>query len=258
MSRGVTIGQAAAFAGITVKTVRHYHKRGLIREPRRDASGYRRYGSADLLRLVRIRTLAAAGVPLAEIRPLLEATSAELAVAITDVKRRLTARIDDLIARRDTLDRLAEGDGVLLSDRAKKLLRRLPDLGVGAEQLKLVREGLVLTSALVPDSFDEYLARVEQALDDPRFVELSKRSWEAARWKPDDPRVEELADAMVNHFLANPTLLAILTSIPARTDDDSARYGLIDQYGNDREPAWARLSSLVLTRLHAAGVPTPR
>jgi hypothetical protein len=95
-------------------------------------------------------------------------------------------------------------------------------------------------------------------LDDPRFVELSKRSWEAASWKPDDPRVEELADAMSSHFLANPTLLAILTSIPARTDDDTARYGLIDQYGNDREPAWAKLSNLVLAKLHTAGVSIPR
>ncbi|MFC6368510.1 MerR family transcriptional regulator [Nonomuraea thailandensis] len=28
MTDGVTIGQAAAFAGVTVKTVRHYHKQG--------------------------------------------------------------------------------------------------------------------------------------------------------------------------------------------------------------------------------------
>ncbi|MFD0268057.1 MerR family transcriptional regulator, partial [Streptomyces sp. NPDC127106] len=69
MTGGVTIGQAAAFAGVTVKTVRHYHQHGLIDEPRRDASGYRRYGSADLLRLIQVRTLAAAGVPLAEVGP---------------------------------------------------------------------------------------------------------------------------------------------------------------------------------------------
>jgi DNA-binding transcriptional MerR regulator len=62
MTGGITIGQAAAFAGVTVKTVRHYHQHGLIDEPRRDNSGYRRYGSADLLRLVQIRTLAAAGL----------------------------------------------------------------------------------------------------------------------------------------------------------------------------------------------------
>jgi DNA-binding transcriptional MerR regulator len=59
---GVTIGQAAAFAGVTIKTVRHYHKLGLVDEPDRDSSGYRRYGSDDLLRLVQVRALADAGV----------------------------------------------------------------------------------------------------------------------------------------------------------------------------------------------------
>lgn len=78
MDDGVTIGQAAAFAGITIKTVRHYHKLGLVEEPSRDGSGYRRYGSSDLLRLVQVRTLAAAGVPLADIGPLLDSDTASL------------------------------------------------------------------------------------------------------------------------------------------------------------------------------------
>jgi DNA-binding transcriptional MerR regulator len=69
MTNGVTIGQAAAFAGVTVKTVRHYHKLGLVEEPRRDSSGYRRYGSAELPRLVPARTPAATGVPPAEVEP---------------------------------------------------------------------------------------------------------------------------------------------------------------------------------------------
>jgi DNA-binding transcriptional MerR regulator len=36
---GLTIGQAAAFAGVTVKTVRHCHRLGLVEEPERDGSG---------------------------------------------------------------------------------------------------------------------------------------------------------------------------------------------------------------------------
>lgn len=38
----ITIGQLAAYAGVTIKAVRHYHQRGLLAEPPRDASGYRR------------------------------------------------------------------------------------------------------------------------------------------------------------------------------------------------------------------------
>ena len=41
----ITIGQLARYAGVTIKAVRHYHKVGLLPEPERDHSGYRRYRS---------------------------------------------------------------------------------------------------------------------------------------------------------------------------------------------------------------------
>ncbi|MFE9749371.1 MerR family DNA-binding transcriptional regulator [Saccharothrix saharensis] len=59
--RQVGVGQAAAFAGVAVKAVRHYHQHGLPAEQRRDSSAYRRYGSAELVRSVQVRALAAAG-----------------------------------------------------------------------------------------------------------------------------------------------------------------------------------------------------
>src|SRR6185437_8181186 len=133
MMNGLTIGQAAAFADVTVKMVRVYHQHGLIDEPRRDSSGYRRYGSADLLRLIQVRTLAGAGVPLAEIGDLLDADPEKFAAALDDVHRRLTERIEDLIARRDTLHRLDHGDRALLPDRACALLDRLADLGFSSD-----------------------------------------------------------------------------------------------------------------------------
>ncbi|MRH92168.1 MerR family transcriptional regulator [Nocardia sp. SYP-A9097] len=69
---GFAIDRAAAFAGITIATVCDYHQHGLVDEPELDGSGCRRYRSAELLRLVQVRTLAAAGIPLAEIGDLLD------------------------------------------------------------------------------------------------------------------------------------------------------------------------------------------
>lgn len=92
MAAGLTIGQAAAFAGVTITTVRHYHRLGLLDEPRRDTSGYRRYTSTDLLRLVQVRTRVDAGVPLAEVGELLDADPERFAAAVVDVERRLTDR----------------------------------------------------------------------------------------------------------------------------------------------------------------------
>ena len=42
----LTIGQLAAYVGVTVRAVRHYHQVGLLPEPERDASGYRSDGTA--------------------------------------------------------------------------------------------------------------------------------------------------------------------------------------------------------------------
>ncbi|MEU8762387.1 MerR family transcriptional regulator [Streptomyces sp. NPDC048659] len=256
MRNGVTIGQAAAFVGVTVKAVRHYHKLGLAREPERDSSGYRGYGSAELLRLVQVRTLAGAGVPLAEIGPMLDADAARFAATLTDVERRLTERIDELVARRDTLHRLTDGNRALLPDRACAVLDRMPGLGFGPDYVAAQREALILARALVPEGFDGFLAQLENGLDDPEYVDLAKRGWEAESWEPDDPRIEELAAAMAARYLANPALLGDPASLRAWTKA-SAQYKLINNHRQDQAPVAARLTALTETRLRAAGVRGP-
>lgn len=253
---GVTIGQAAAFVGVTVKTVRHYHKLDLAEEPERDSSGYRRYGSADLLRLVQVRTLAAAGVPLAETGPLLDADAALFTAKLADVERQLTERIEELTARRDMLHRLADGDRALLPDRAVALLERMADLGFTPDEAAATREGWVLARALVPEGFDDYLTHVEHALLDSRFVALLKRGAEAAAWEPDDPRIAELATAAADHFLANPAQLKIVTGLQARAEA-ARRYQLIAHHGEEQGSGGARLVALVETELRSAGVRIP-
>ncbi|MFI6845055.1 MerR family transcriptional regulator [Kitasatospora sp. NBC_00085] len=253
---GVTIGQAAAFTGVTVKTVRHYHRLGLVKEPDRDSSGYRRYGSDQLLRLVQVRTMAAAGVPLAEIGPLLDAEAEQFTATLADVERRLTERIAELTARRDMLHRLAEGDRALLPDRACAILDRMPGLGFGPDYVAAQREALVLARALVPEGFDGFLTQLEHRLDDPESVELTKRGWEAETWDPDDPRIEELATAMADHYLANPALLGDPTSLRAWSRA-SAQYKLINNHREDQAPVSARLTALTEAKLRAAGFSMP-
>ncbi|MFJ7170060.1 MerR family transcriptional regulator [Streptomyces globosus] len=256
MADGLTIGQAAAFAGVTVKTVRHYHRLGLVPEPRRDGSGYRRYGSADLLRLIRVRTLAGAGVPLADTADLLDADPERFAAALDGVRRRLTDQIEELTARRDTLHRLAHGDRALLPDRACEVLARLAGLGFRPDYVTAQREAMVLTRALIPEIFDDFLARLELLVDDPEYSELVKLGWEARSWHPDDPRIEELARALAEKLLADRTLPAVPEDLRFRTDA-AARYGVVNHHREDEAPAVARLNALVDARLRAAGIGLP-
>ncbi|MEU8635488.1 MerR family transcriptional regulator [Amycolatopsis sp. NPDC048633] len=257
MMIGVTIGQAAAFAGVTVKTVRHYHKLGLVAEPERDSSGYRRYGSAALSRLVGVRALAAAGVPLAEIGRLPDSGTASFAASLADVERHLTDRIDELTAQRDTLRRLARGDHALLPARAVALLEGMPGLGFSADDVTAAQESFVLAKVLVPEGFDDYLDNVESALKDPRFLALVQRSAEVGGWEPDDPRVAELAADLAGHYLAHPAQLKIVTGLQARTET-ATRYRLIAHHSEGPGTAAARLAALVEAKLRAAGVQLPR
>ncbi|MEV6423921.1 MerR family transcriptional regulator [Streptomyces sp. NPDC051662] len=257
MANGLTIGQAAAYVGVTIKTVRHYHRLGLVREPVRDGSGYRRYGSVDLLRLVQVRTLAGAGVPLAEIGDLLDAEPERFTAALDDVHRRLTERIEDLVARRDTLHRLAHGDRVLLPERACTVLDRLAGLGFSPDYVATQREALVLARAVVPDVFDSFLTMLEHWIDDPGFIELTKRGWDAMSWDQDDPRIEELASAMADKLLANRALLAMPTGFLNRPDAAS-RYGLVNHHREEQLPSVARLNALIEANLRAAGIDVPR
>ena len=89
----LTISQLASYSGVTVRAVRHYHAKGLLPEPERDCSGYRRYDAGAVVELIRIRTLAEAGVPLSRVRELLMADEEEFAAAIEEIDLRLRVEI---------------------------------------------------------------------------------------------------------------------------------------------------------------------
>ncbi|MFD9437970.1 MerR family transcriptional regulator [Streptomyces sp. NPDC060006] len=68
----LSIGELAARAGTTVKTVRFYSDRGLLPEASRSAGGHRRYGPGAPARLRTIRALRSLGVPVPEIGRVLD------------------------------------------------------------------------------------------------------------------------------------------------------------------------------------------
>lgn len=55
MNADLRIGDVAGRAGVSVDTVRHYERKGLLQDVRRDESGYRRYpaGAVDRIMVVR-------------------------------------------------------------------------------------------------------------------------------------------------------------------------------------------------------------
>ncbi|WP_335988867.1 helix-turn-helix domain-containing protein [Glycomyces sp. MUSA5-2] len=59
--------EIAELAGTSLRAVRHYHEVGLLPEPERKPNGYKQYGVAHLVRLLRIKRLADLGFSLPQI-----------------------------------------------------------------------------------------------------------------------------------------------------------------------------------------------
>ncbi|MGA5759610.1 MerR family transcriptional regulator [Nonomuraea bangladeshensis] len=192
----LTIGELASYAGVSVRTVRHYHAKGLLPEPERDHLGYRRYDAGAVVELIRIRTLTRAGVPLARTRELLRAGEEEFAAAVADIDRRLEAEIRQRQRRREHLAGLIAGDGLALPPEVAGYLARLRALGVGERLVRAERDGWVLLAAHAPERVAEWIARKREQLADPRLAGFYLTLGRALDHAPDDPRAAERADEL--------------------------------------------------------------
>jgi len=67
-----TVGEVAALSGVSVRTLHHYDRIGLLRPTARSDAGYRLYDDDDLARLHDVLTWRALGFPLQEVQQLLD------------------------------------------------------------------------------------------------------------------------------------------------------------------------------------------
>jgi DNA-binding transcriptional MerR regulator len=93
--RSLTVGAAARLAGVTVRTLHHYDKIGLLSPSGRSVAGYRHYADADLERLQRILFYRELGFGLDEIKELMTDGSADASAHL----RRQHAMLRDRIRR---------------------------------------------------------------------------------------------------------------------------------------------------------------
>ena len=192
----LTISRLATYAGVTVRAVRHYHQIGLLPEPERDSSGYRTYDAASVVRLIRIRTLAEAGVPLARVQELLDATPEVFTAAVAELDGELRAEVRRLQEHRRRIARLAAGESLALPRSAVEYLSELRRLGVDERVIELERDAWIMVAAQVPHLIDSWIAKKVEDLGDPDVVRLYRLLGAALDWQGDDPRVVEIADIL--------------------------------------------------------------
>lgn len=120
------IKEVEDIVGITKKNIRYYEQEGLL-TPRRNAeNSYREYSDEDVERLKRVKLLRKLGMPISEIRQVLE-KSISLPVAANRHIAALDGQIESL-------------------EKARVVCRELSDIGLGCDALDV----------------DEYLSRMEE------------------------------------------------------------------------------------------------
>ncbi|GAA1557661.1 MerR family transcriptional regulator [Kribbella hippodromi] len=242
----LTIGQLARYVGVSTKTVRVYHAKGLLPEPGRDASGYRRYPAQAVVDLLRIRTLADAGVPLARIRDL---TPANLGTELKQIDADLATRIKQLRAIRARLRELAGGELRFLPAEVDDHLDGLPALGFSARWIAMERDLWIILYATQPDLADTFFRDQTQSLTDPALRDLYLASDQAHDLDPTDPELEALADRIVAASIER-----YGTEPPGMSSTDPTIHQLLQGAVNDSSPAWQRLDTMIRGRLGRHGV----
>jgi DNA-binding transcriptional MerR regulator len=195
----LSVGEVARLAGVSPRTVRHYHAIGLLPEPPRDPSGYRRYGSQDAIALVRAVRLRALGMPLPQVAArLAESPEGGDSGSLRALADELDAEITRLAATRDRLRELAASE--TFDQPVRALTRALRDAGLIEPDQKL-RGGQEWAAALLdavhPEGMSGVLSQASGLLNDPtaslQFLGLLEQ-FRRLRPRAGEAQVDALAD----------------------------------------------------------------
>lgn len=116
-----SVGQVSAFAGVTVRTLHHYDRAGLLSPSGRSRAGYRLYRDADLARLQQILFYRELRFPLEEIAEILQDPQANALARLRERQRQLAEEISRLQRLAEVAERAIEVQqtGVPLTPRER-------------------------------------------------------------------------------------------------------------------------------------------
>jgi DNA-binding transcriptional MerR regulator len=110
-----SVGQVARYAGISVRTLHHYHEIGLLAPGGRTRAGYRRYAEGDLERLQQVLYYKELGFPLDEIATILDDPGTDAAAHLRRQHELLTRRMDRLRQMVASVERAMEAEKMGIS-----------------------------------------------------------------------------------------------------------------------------------------------
>jgi DNA-binding transcriptional MerR regulator len=185
----------AALTGVTVRALHHYDRTGLLKPTGRTHAGYRLYGERDFARLQQILTLKFIGLPLGEIKRLLESRSLGLAEtlrlqreALAEKRRQIDMALRAVTEAESVVSRGGEPDWEAFKKIVEVITMQHDTEWMNKyyteEQLAdLARRGTPEVLERVPREWQKLLGEVEAAIAEGLDPASERAQALAARWE---------------------------------------------------------------------------
>jgi DNA-binding transcriptional MerR regulator len=166
----VNSSELSSLAGVTIRTLRHYHHVGILDEPPRTANRYRQYGVHDLIRVLRIRRLSTLGIPLDQMPSLLDNVDDGAEATLNRLDNEIAAQIERLTAQRKLITQLRSLSAT--PDVPPELARFLTDVtaSTSPDAVRIDRDQTVLLAHLVGTTGMPHLIRFYERMSDPELL----------------------------------------------------------------------------------------
>lgn len=195
--------ELSALAGVTIRTLRHYHQLGILAEPPRGSNRYRRYSVHDLIRVLRIRRLAALGIPLDQMPGLLDDDRAEYGDTLDKLDAELAARIEALTTQRALIHHLRAAPTA--PDMPPELATFFGDLETRStpELARIEKEQAVLLAHIIGSEGMPRLVGFYEKVSNPALLpalEGTAARFDALRPGTSEHEIESFVESFVETF----------------------------------------------------------
>jgi DNA-binding transcriptional MerR regulator len=239
--------EIAELSGTSLRAVRHYHDVGLLDEPDRHGNGYKQYGVAHLIRVLRIKHLTDLGFSLHQVTDMGDTDDhPEKALRILDAE--LAATIERL--QRDRV----ELGSILREAALTDLPPAIAPAAAGAELSDTHRSVVaVLSRVLGPQGLEIYAEMLQNLPTDPVVAEFDDLPADA-----DPPTRQDLAERLAPYArrlrAENPGLSALDSDAPhgARFVEQTVGRAMQDLY-NSAQLDVVRRTEIMLRAAPGAG-----
>ena len=189
--------ELASLAEVTVRTLRHYHQVGVLAEPERGSNGYRDYTVHDLVRLLRIKRLAALGIPLERMRAMLDDEPNAQEELLDGLDRDIQTEIDRLRAQQSLIRLIRANEAA--PDFPPELARYFGLFGGSGPSAigRVDREQAILLAHLVGEAGTRQLAAVYETITatvDHSELQQFVQEFDQLPASADNAQIDELVD----------------------------------------------------------------